>query len=131
MFGVGSILAVIFGFVARKQIRESGGRQGGGGMALAGIILGFVGIAGLILWIILIAVVTNSINDCLNQIQSNPNSVCGTGNSFNTGDSGNTLNSGSSGNTGNSANSGSSGSTGSTLNSGSTGVVLGLRFAFF
>jgi hypothetical protein len=129
VFGVGSILAVIFGFVARKQIRESGGRQSGGGLALAGIILGFVGIAGLILWIILIAAVTNSINDCLNQIQSNPNSVCGTGNSFNTGDSGSgTLNSGSTGNSGTSAN---SGSTGSTFNSGSTGVVLGLRFAFF
>ena len=38
--GIGSVLAVIFGFVARRQIRASGGRQTGEGMALAGIILG-------------------------------------------------------------------------------------------
>jgi hypothetical protein len=43
--GIGSVLAVIFGFIAQGQIRESQGRQGGGGMARAGIILGFVGIA--------------------------------------------------------------------------------------
>ena len=51
MFGLGSILAVIFGFMARRQIDESGGRQGGGGLAVAGIVLGFVGIAGLLLWL--------------------------------------------------------------------------------
>jgi hypothetical protein len=39
------VLAIIFGFIAQGQIRESQGRQGGGGMAKAGIILGFVGIA--------------------------------------------------------------------------------------
>lgn len=127
VFGIGSILAVIFGFVARKQIRESGGRQDGGGMALAGIILGFVGIAGLILWIVAIVVVANNINNCLNQFPNNPNSACGN-NNFNTGTSGNGLNSGSLGNTGTSAN---SGSTGSTTNSGSTGVVSGPVFAFF
>jgi hypothetical protein len=119
VFGVGAILAVIFGFVARKQIRESGGRQSGNGMATAGIILGFVGIAGLILWIILIVAITNSINNCVNQPASNSNSICGTGNLFNTGNSGST---------GTSTN---SGSTGSTLNTGSTGVVLGPGFAFF
>jgi|LSQX01.3.fsa_nt_gb RsiW-degrading membrane proteinase PrsW (M82 family) len=36
------ILAVIFGFIARKNIRESQGTQEGMGMALAGIIIGFV-----------------------------------------------------------------------------------------
>jgi hypothetical protein len=130
VFGVGAVLAVIFGFVARKQIRESGGRQGGSGMALAGIILGFVGIAGLILWIVLIAAVVNNINTCLNQFPNNPNSVCGTNNNnlFNTGTSGNGLNTGSSGNGGTAAN---SGSTGSTLNGASTGIVSGPVFAFF
>jgi hypothetical protein len=43
--GIGSILAIIFGFVARGQIRSSQGRQGGDGLAQAGIILGFVGLA--------------------------------------------------------------------------------------
>ncbi len=42
LLGLGSILAIIFGFVARGQIARSGGRQKGGGLALAGIIIGFV-----------------------------------------------------------------------------------------
>ncbi len=96
VFGIGSILAVIFGFVARKQIRESGGRQGGGGMAIAGIVLGFVGVAGLVLWIILAIALTNSINDCFNQA-NNSNNPCGI--NTNTGNSGGLFNSGSTGNT--------------------------------
>ena len=40
-----SVLAIVFGFVARSQIRQSAGSQKGGGMAMAGIILGFVWIA--------------------------------------------------------------------------------------
>ncbi len=43
--GVGGVLGVIFGFVARGQIRRSGGAQQGSGLALAGIIVGFVVIA--------------------------------------------------------------------------------------
>lgn len=52
IYWVGSILAVIFGFVAKKQIERSGGTQGGSGMATAGIVLGFVGLATLILVIV-------------------------------------------------------------------------------
>ena len=40
-----SALAIVFGFVARSQIRQSAGSQKGGGMAMAGIILGFVWVA--------------------------------------------------------------------------------------
>jgi predicted acyltransferase len=40
-----AILAVIFGFVAKGQIRDSQGTQSGEGMATAGIVLGFVWIA--------------------------------------------------------------------------------------
>jgi Domain of unknown function (DUF4190) len=43
--GVGSIVAIVLGFVARSQIRASQGRQGGDGLALAGIILGFLAVA--------------------------------------------------------------------------------------
>jgi hypothetical protein len=43
--GVGSILAIVFGAMARSQIRSSGGRETGDGMALAGIILGSIGVA--------------------------------------------------------------------------------------
>lgn len=43
--GVGGVVGVIFGFVARGQIKRSGGAQKGSGLALAGIIVGFVFIA--------------------------------------------------------------------------------------
>ncbi len=43
--GVGGVLGIIFGFVARGQIKRSGGAQQGSGLALAGIIVGFVVIA--------------------------------------------------------------------------------------
>jgi hypothetical protein len=96
VFGLGSILAVIFGFVGRKQIRQSGGRQSGGGMAIAGIVLGFVGVVGLILWIVLVVAVTTSISDCLDQ-QTSSTTNCGT--NTGTGNSGDFFNSGSTGNT--------------------------------
>ena len=41
------VLGIVFGFVARSQIKNSNGTQGGQGLALAGIIIGF-GWAGLI-----------------------------------------------------------------------------------
>lgn len=44
MYWVGSILAIIFGTIARRQIDASHGTQDGRGMATAGIILGWVGL---------------------------------------------------------------------------------------
>lgn len=41
---IGSIVALITGFSARREIRESSGTLGGDGMAQAGIILGWVGV---------------------------------------------------------------------------------------
>jgi hypothetical protein len=64
--GLGSILAIIFGFVARAQIRRSPGTDGGGGggvqgngLAIAGIIIGFVGLVGLIALVIVVAAVVH------------------------------------------------------------------------
>jgi hypothetical protein len=54
--GVGSVLAIIFGFISHAQIRDSQGRQGGSGMAKAGIILGFVGVGLIALFFVLGAV---------------------------------------------------------------------------
>jgi hypothetical protein len=54
VYWVGSILALIFGLVARKQIKERA--QGGDGMAIAGIVLGIVGIGVLAIVILLVAV---------------------------------------------------------------------------
>jgi len=42
---IGSIVAVVTGHVARKQIRQSAGAQDGEGMALAGLILGYTHLA--------------------------------------------------------------------------------------
>lgn len=51
LYWVGSILALIFGYIARGQIRRSG--QSGDGMAIAGIVLGWVGIGTLALVVLL------------------------------------------------------------------------------
>jgi hypothetical protein len=48
LFWLGSILALIFGYLARKQIRERG--EGGENLALAGIVLGWVGIVLLLMF---------------------------------------------------------------------------------
>jgi hypothetical protein len=40
---IASIVAIIMGHVARGEIRKAGGMQRGDGMALAGLILGYVG----------------------------------------------------------------------------------------
>jgi hypothetical protein len=56
LFGLPCILGIIFGFVARSQIRNARGTQGGSGLALAGIIVGF-GVIGLfILVVVLVAI---------------------------------------------------------------------------
>ncbi|MGC8499465.1 MAG: DUF4190 domain-containing protein [Acidimicrobiales bacterium] len=51
---LGSILALIFGIVARQQIRRR--REAGEGLAIAGIVLGSIGVATLIATIVLYAV---------------------------------------------------------------------------
>lgn len=59
IWGVGSILALIFGYIGKGQIDSSGGTQSGRGMAIAGIVLGWIGIGGLILFIIAIVASTS------------------------------------------------------------------------
>jgi len=54
-YGVLSILAIIFAAVAKKNIRESNGMQTGGGMATAGLVLGIIGAAIVVLIIIIAA----------------------------------------------------------------------------
>lgn len=46
LYWVGSILAVIFGHVALKQIKRNG--ESGRGLAIAGLVLGYLGIAVLV-----------------------------------------------------------------------------------
>ncbi|PKQ28718.1 MAG: hypothetical protein CVT63_01325 [Candidatus Anoxymicrobium japonicum] len=54
---ISGILAVIFGYMARRNIKESGGALGGDSMATAGIILGYVQL-GLTLLFIAIWIIT-------------------------------------------------------------------------
>ena len=42
LYWIGSIIALVFGYTAKRQIRERG--EAGGGMATAGIVLGWVGV---------------------------------------------------------------------------------------
>ena len=68
--GVGSLLAVIFGHHARRQIRESDGEQSGGGMALAGVTLGWLG---LIAAVILVAIVIEGHHNRASSLQVREN----------------------------------------------------------
>jgi hypothetical protein len=57
--GLGAVLALVFGYRARGQIKDSKGRQTGSGLAAAGIILGWIGIAIVVTVVILIALHPN------------------------------------------------------------------------
>jgi hypothetical protein len=57
----GSLLAIVFGLVARSQIRRSGGRQSGLGLATAGIVLGCLWLA--LIAIVVVLAVTGSFDD--------------------------------------------------------------------
>jgi hypothetical protein len=52
LYWIGSVLALVFGYIAQRQIKESNGAEGGEGLARAGMILGWIGI-GAIVFIIL------------------------------------------------------------------------------
>jgi hypothetical protein len=59
VFGLGGILAVIFGHIAKGEIRKSNGAIGGNGMATVGLVLGYANIAitlmGICFFILMIA----------------------------------------------------------------------------
>ena len=48
---VGSILAVVFGYIAKGRIERSPDTEGGSGLAVAGIVLGWVGVGSLVLMV--------------------------------------------------------------------------------
>ncbi len=51
--GIFSVVGLILGYQAKREIDESGGRITGRGLALAGIIIGWIGVAFTVLLIIL------------------------------------------------------------------------------
>jgi hypothetical protein len=72
IYWIGSVLALVFGYKARKQIDESNGRESGRGMATAGIVLGWIGVGVAVLAIVIIVLVKVFGNS------SPPPSSCGT-----------------------------------------------------
>lgn len=65
--GIGSILAIVFGNVGHKQIRDSGGRQTGNGMASWGIALGILGLVGTVIFTVLLISAANDATACQNR----------------------------------------------------------------
>lgn len=55
LYWIGSVLAVIFGHIGLSQINRSGGRQGGRGVAIAGLVLGYLGISIFVLFVVILA----------------------------------------------------------------------------
>lgn len=70
--GIGAVLALIFGYKAWREIDGSGGRIQGRGMATAGVVLGWVGVAGALLWIVWIIIVLAAIGHSVHQINNFP-----------------------------------------------------------
>ncbi len=56
IYWIGSILAVIFGHLALKKIKESNGTQSGRGMAIAGLVLGYIAV-GIVATIVVFAII--------------------------------------------------------------------------
>src|SRR5271165_3374706 len=59
MYGLGSITALILGYLALRDIRRDPVHLNGKGMAIAGIVLGWLGVAGVVLFIALAVYVWN------------------------------------------------------------------------
>jgi hypothetical protein len=56
-----SAVAIVLGFIARNQIARSGHREGGSGLALAGIILGFIWVGiSIVIFVALVAVANHA-----------------------------------------------------------------------
>jgi hypothetical protein len=53
VWGIGSILAVIFGHIALSETKD--GRKGGQGMAVAGLVLGWIGVASMLIILVALA----------------------------------------------------------------------------
>lgn len=68
LYWLGSILAVVFGFIARSQINSSNGAQTGRGMATAGIVLGLLAIVLVPLAIVAITFLGDSAEDKFSQV---------------------------------------------------------------
>ncbi len=79
LFGIGSLLGIIFGVKARREIRYSGAYQSGDGLALAGIIIGIVtlvmSVVVIVIWIGLFITVNSAIRTGIDRSQDQTQAV--------------------------------------------------------
>ena len=60
--GLGSVGAVVFGHMAKRQIADSDGQQSGDSLATAGLVIGYIGIAISLIYVIYIVVLASNIS---------------------------------------------------------------------
>lgn len=65
-----AILGLVFGMIAKRQIEERG--EAGGGMATAGIVLGWIGVASIVFWVGYAVIMINVFNTAVNEIDDWP-----------------------------------------------------------
>lgn len=63
-------LGIVFGFIARSQIKRT--HEAGSGLALAGIIVGFVATALVIAYVVLLALVIGNADTIVNNLSPSP-----------------------------------------------------------
>ncbi len=56
IYWIGSVLALIFGYIAKGQIDRSHGTEAGGGLAIAAIVLGWIGVGTAALVLVILAI---------------------------------------------------------------------------
>ena len=61
LWGLGAILALVFGYNALREIDRSAGTQAGRGLAVAGVVLGWIGVAATVLLLIASTTVVSSV----------------------------------------------------------------------
>jgi hypothetical protein len=67
LYWIGSIVALVLGYIALRQIRRSNGWQDGRGLAIAGVVLGWVGVAVLVVAVLLLAAASDEVDDALDE----------------------------------------------------------------
>jgi polar amino acid transport system substrate-binding protein len=70
MWGLGALLAVIFGYKGRNEIDRSNGWITGRGMATAGIVLGWIGIAGAVLVTVVFVIALSATNRAIEELEA-------------------------------------------------------------
>ncbi|HEY5438604.1 MAG TPA: DUF4190 domain-containing protein [Acidimicrobiales bacterium] len=66
VWGLGSVMALILGYAAKREIRRTG--QNDSGMATAGIVLGWIGVVGLVFFILTVGAFFHAVHN----IPTNP-----------------------------------------------------------